>query len=75
MAASGNRQRVELNRPEPTEDLEHCVRPSLERTCRRERVARDEKAPCGLSRDPHAEDATQLPAASTGACIGSEAFQ
>ena len=48
VAASGDRQGVELDRPEATEDLEHGVGPLLERTRRRKCVARDEKAPCGL---------------------------
>ena len=52
-----NRERVELDRAEPAEDLEHGVGSSVERTRRRERVARDEKAARGLSSDPHAEDA------------------
>ena len=57
VAATGDRERIELDRAESAEDLEHGVRSSLERTRRRERVARDEKATCGLSGDPHAEDA------------------
>ena len=54
VGATGNRDRIELDRAEAAEDLEHRVRSSLERTRRRERVAGDEKATCGLSRDPHA---------------------
>ena len=57
VVASGNREGVELDRAESTEDLEHGVGASLERTRRRERVARDEKATGGLGRDPHAGDA------------------
>ena len=53
VGASGDREGIELDRAEPTEDLERAVRSSLERTRRRERVARDEKATCGLSGDPH----------------------
>ena len=54
---TGNRERIELDRPQPSEDLEHGIWSSLERTRRRERVARHEEATCGLSSDPHAEDA------------------
>ena len=57
MVASGDRERVVLDRAESTEDLEHGVGSSFERTRRRERVARDEKAACGFGRDSHAEDA------------------
>ncbi len=59
MGATGNRERIELDRAETTEDLEHGLRPSLERTRGSERVARDEKATCGLGGDPHAEDASR----------------
>ena len=65
VVATGNRQGVELDRAESAENLEHGVGSSVERTRRRERVARDEKATCGLSRDPHAEDAIQSPAGSS----------
>jgi hypothetical protein len=54
---TGNRERIELDRPESAEDLEHAVGSSLERTRRRKRLARDEKATRGLSSDPHAENA------------------
>ena len=57
VAATGNGERIELDRAEATEDLEHGVMPSLERARGREHVARDEKATGGLGRDPHAEDA------------------
>ncbi len=57
MAPTGNRERIELDRAPAPEDTEHGVRSSLERTRRRERVARHEEATCGLSGDPHAEDA------------------
>ena len=53
MGATGNRERIELDRAETAEDLEHRVGSSLERTRRSERVARDEKATCGLTGDPH----------------------
>jgi len=64
MAPTGNRERIELDRPQSAEDIEHRVWSSLERTRRRERVARHEEATCGLSGDPHAEDA-----------IGAQRFQ
>ena len=53
VGATGDRERIELDRAETTEDLEHRVRSSLERTRGSERVARDEKAACGLGSDPH----------------------
>ena len=53
VGAAGDRKRIELDRAETTEDLEHRVGPSFERTRRTERVARDEKAACGLTGDPH----------------------
>ena len=53
VGATGDCERIELDRAETAEDLEHRVRPSLERTRGSERVARDEKAACGLSSDPH----------------------
>ena len=46
--------RVELDRAEPAEDLEHGVGASLERPRRREDVPGDEKAARGLSGDLHA---------------------
>ncbi len=55
---TGDRERVELDRAEPAEDLEHRVGASLERTRRREEVPGDEKAPRGLGSDLHAEDAS-----------------
>ena len=58
VAPTGDRQRVELDRAESSEDLEHGVGPSLERSRRREEVPGDEKAARGLSGDPHAEDAS-----------------
>ena len=57
MAPTGNRERIELDRAPAPEDTEHGVWSSLERTRRRERVARHEEATCGLGGDPHAEDA------------------
>ncbi len=57
MVAAGNRQGVELDRAESAENPKHRVESSIERTRRRETVARDEKTTCCLSSDPHAEDA------------------
>ena len=57
MAPTGDRKRIELDRARSAEDTEHGVGSSLERTRRRERVARDEEATRGLGSDPHAEDA------------------
>src|SRR5688500_15993099 len=57
MVPTGNRERIELDRAPSAEDTEHGVWSSLERTRWRERVARHEETTCGLSSDPHAEDA------------------
>ena len=46
--------------PQTTEDLEHGVRSSLERARRSERVARDEKATCGLGSDLHESPLVQV---------------
>jgi hypothetical protein len=58
VAPTGNRERVELDRPELAEDLEHGARASLERSRRREEVPGNEKTARGRSRDPHPEDAS-----------------
>ena len=50
--------RVELDRAELAEDLEHGVGASLERSRRREEVPRNEETARGLSGDPHPEDAS-----------------
>src|SRR5439155_9918298 len=55
---AGNRERVELDRAELAEDLEHGAGASLERPRRREEVPGDEKTARGLSGDPHPEDAS-----------------
>src|SRR6266542_6546405 len=52
---AGDRDRVELDRPELPEDLEHPVEASRERPRGREEVPRDEKATRHLSSD-HLED-------------------
>ena len=59
VAPTGNRERIELDRAQSAEDIEHGVWSSLERTRRRERVARDEEATRGLGSDLHAEDASE----------------
>ena len=46
--AAGDVDRVELDRAEPAEELEHAVATALERPCRREQLARDEKPTRGL---------------------------
>src|SRR5436190_16439121 len=54
MAPAGDRDRVELDRPELPEDLEHPVK-ARERPRRREEVPRDEEATRRLSSDLHPE--------------------
>ena len=61
VAPAGNRERVELDRAELAEDLEHGVGASLERPRRREAVPRDEKTAGGLGGDLHPADATASP--------------
>jgi hypothetical protein len=58
VAPAGNRDRVELDRPEATEDLENPVGAAVERPRWREKVAGNEKTACGLGGDPHPEDAS-----------------
>ena len=58
VAPTGNRERVELDRAELAEDLEHAVEASLERARRREEVPGYEKTARGLSGDLHLEDAS-----------------
>ena len=55
---AGDRDRVELDRPEPAEHLEHAVEASLERSRRREEVPGDEEPARGFSGDLHARDAS-----------------
>jgi len=59
VAPTGNRERVELDRAELAEDLEHGVGASLERSRRREEVAGNEKTARGFSGDLHPEDASR----------------
>ena len=63
---AGNRERVELDRPELAEDLEHGVEASLERSRRREEVPGDEKTARGLGGDLHTEDANDPDVAAPG---------
>src|SRR5207244_500573 len=56
---AGYRDRVELDRPELPEDLEHPVEASRERPRRREEVPRDEKATRRLSSDLHLDDTSR----------------
>ena len=56
VAPAGDRDRVELDRPELPEDLEHPVEASRDRPRRREEVPRDEKATRRLSSDLHLKD-------------------
>ena len=56
VVSAGDRDRVELDRPEPPEDLEHPVEAARERPRRREEVPRDEKATRRLSGDLHLGD-------------------
>ena len=70
MVATGNREGVELDRAEPTEDLEHGVGSPVERARRRESVVGDEKAPRSLSGDPHVEGRYPVTAAASLARAG-----
>jgi hypothetical protein len=56
--ATGDRDRIELDRAETAEDLQHGVRPTLERARGSERVVCDEKATRVLCTDPHVETLT-----------------
>ncbi|HSO02563.1 MAG TPA: hypothetical protein VLS46_08550, partial [Gaiellaceae bacterium] len=53
VSPAGNGERVELDRAQAAKDVEHRIRPSLERARGRERVARHEEAACGLGTDVH----------------------
>jgi hypothetical protein len=64
VAPAGDRDRVELDRPELPKDLEHPVETSRERPRRREEVPRDEKATRRLGSDLHPQDTS--PRALTG---------
>jgi hypothetical protein len=57
VASTGNRKRVELDRAEPPEDVEHRTGASLDGPRRREEVARDEKTARCLGGRPHRADA------------------
>ena len=56
---AGDRDRVELDRPELPEDLEHAVRASRERPRGREEVPRDQKPTRRLSSHPHLGDTSR----------------
>jgi hypothetical protein len=58
VAPAGDRERVELDRPERAEDGEHNVGASLERARRGEEVPCEEEAACALGGDLHPEDAS-----------------
>src|SRR5207248_4109108 len=51
VAAPGHGDRVELDRAEPPEHLEHRFRPALKRTCGCEQLAPDEETTGGLGGD------------------------
>jgi hypothetical protein len=59
VAPTRDRERDELNRPEPPEDLEHSAGPSLERSGRREEMPGHEKPARGRGGDPHSGDASR----------------
>ena len=59
VAPTGNGERVELDRAEPAEDLEHRIGASLDRPRGREELPRDEKAARGLGGRLHPEDASE----------------
>ena len=61
VVAPRDRQRVELDRTEPTEDLEHPVGATLDRTRGREQLPGDEEPPCGVGGNVHGRDATRPP--------------
>src|SRR5207302_76822 len=58
VAATRDRDRIELDRAEPAEDLEHGAGTALERSRWCEELAGNEKTARGLSGDPHAGDAS-----------------
>src|SRR6266571_2656639 len=55
---AGDRDRVELDRPELPEDLEHPVNAARDRPRGREKVPCEEKASRRLSRDRHRQDSS-----------------
>src|SRR5436853_7211792 len=60
MVPARDRDRVELDRPEPPEHLEHPVEATHERPSRREEVSRDEKATRRLRSDLHLDETSAL---------------
>jgi len=61
MAAARDVDRVELDRAQPTQNLEHAVRAARERPRRRQQLPRNEKTTRVLLGDPHLQDATATP--------------
>lgn len=57
---AGDRDRVELDRPELAQDLQHGLGASHERPRRREEVPRDEKATRRLSSNLHPQDTSRV---------------
>src|SRR4051794_33895141 len=60
VVAARDRDRIELDRPELSEDLEHAVEASRERPRGREEVPRNEKAARLLSTDLHTQDTSRV---------------
>jgi hypothetical protein len=56
VAPAGDRERIELDRPELAEDFEHGAGASLERSRRRKEVPGDEEATRGFGTDLHGRD-------------------
>jgi hypothetical protein len=57
VVSAGHGERVELDRAEPAEDLEHRIGPAFERPGGREQVVCDEETAGGLGGDLHGGDA------------------
>src|SRR5215204_4593588 len=53
VAAARDGNRIELNRAEAAKDLADTIEATCERTRRREELAHDQEAPCGVCRDLH----------------------
>jgi hypothetical protein len=56
---AGDRDRIELDRSEPPQDLEHRLRPPFHRPRGREELPREEEAPRRIGRNLHGHDATR----------------
>jgi hypothetical protein len=59
VVAPRHRQRVELDRAEPTKDLEHSVRPAADRARGREHLPGDEETLCSVGGNVHGREATR----------------